>query len=46
VFFSCDKEKEIEALSGVSFTAKQGEITAIVGPSGGIEHGEGDGSFR
>jgi ATP-binding cassette subfamily B protein len=35
VFFSYDKEKEIEALSGVSFTAKQGEITAIVGPSGG-----------
>ncbi len=27
--------KETEALSGVSFAAKQGEITAIVGPSGG-----------
>jgi ATP-binding cassette subfamily B protein len=35
VTFSYDKEKEIEALSGVSFTAKQGEVTAIVGPSGG-----------
>jgi ATP-binding cassette subfamily B protein len=35
VFFSYDKEKELEALSGVSFTAKQGEVTAIVGPSGG-----------
>jgi len=33
--FSYDEDKEIEALSGVSFTAKQGEITAIVGPSGG-----------
>jgi ATP-binding cassette subfamily B protein len=35
VSFSYDKEKELEALSGVSFTARQGEITAIVGPSGG-----------
>jgi ATP-binding cassette subfamily B protein len=35
VTFSYDKDKEIEALSGVSFTAKQGEVTAIVGPSGG-----------
>ncbi|MDR1599237.1 MAG: ABC transporter ATP-binding protein/permease [Oscillospiraceae bacterium] len=35
VTFSYDKEKDVEALSGVSFTAKQGEVTAIVGPSGG-----------
>jgi ATP-binding cassette subfamily B protein len=35
VFFSYDKDKELEALSGVSFTARQGEVTAIVGPSGG-----------
>jgi ATP-binding cassette subfamily B protein len=35
VTFSYDKDKEVEALSGVSFTAKQGEVTAIVGPSGG-----------
>lgn len=35
VVFSYDKEKKAEALSGVSFVAKQGEITAIVGPSGG-----------
>ena len=35
VSFSYDKEKNVEALSGVSFTARQGEITAIVGPSGG-----------
>jgi ATP-binding cassette subfamily B protein len=35
VSFSYDKGKEVEALSGVSFTAKQGEVTAIVGPSGG-----------
>jgi ATP-binding cassette subfamily B protein len=28
-------ETESEALSGVSFTANQGEVTAIVGPSGG-----------
>lgn len=35
VVFSYDKNKEAEALSGISFTAKQGGITAIVGPSGG-----------
>jgi ATP-binding cassette subfamily B protein len=35
VTFSYDKSGETEALSGVSFTAKQGEVTAIVGPSGG-----------
>ncbi|MDR1067907.1 MAG: ABC transporter ATP-binding protein/permease [Clostridiales Family XIII bacterium] len=35
VTFSYDADKEVEALSGVSFTAKQGEVTAIVGPSGG-----------
>jgi ATP-binding cassette subfamily B protein len=35
VTFSYDKDKETEALSGVSFTARQGEVTAIVGPSGG-----------
>jgi ATP-binding cassette subfamily B protein len=35
VVFSYDRDKEVEALSGVSFTAKQGEVTAIVGPSGG-----------
>jgi ATP-binding cassette subfamily B protein len=35
VTFSYDKEKGVEALSGVSFTAPQGEVTAIVGPSGG-----------
>ncbi|MEL7624079.1 MAG: ABC transporter ATP-binding protein [Clostridiales bacterium] len=35
VTFSYDKAKETEALSGVSFRAKPGEITAIVGPSGG-----------
>ncbi len=35
VTFSYDKAKETEALSGISFQAKQGEITAIVGPSGG-----------
>ncbi|MDR0370553.1 MAG: ABC transporter ATP-binding protein/permease [Prevotellaceae bacterium] len=35
VSFSYRKEKDVEALSGVSFTARQGEITAIVGPSGG-----------
>ncbi|MDR2403141.1 MAG: ATP-binding cassette domain-containing protein [Spirochaetaceae bacterium] len=34
VSFSCHREKDIEALSGVSFTARQGEITAIVGLSG------------
>lgn len=35
VTFSYDKAKETEALSGISFLARQGEITAIVGPSGG-----------
>ncbi len=35
VSFSYDKSKETKALSGVSFTAKQGEVTAIVGASGG-----------
>ena len=35
VSFSYDKDKETEALSDVTFTAKQGEVTAIVGPSGG-----------
>ncbi len=35
VSFSYDRDKETEALSGVSFQARQGEITAIVGPSGG-----------
>ncbi|MDR1589969.1 MAG: ABC transporter ATP-binding protein/permease [Oscillospiraceae bacterium] len=35
VTFSYDKDKEVEALSDVSFTAKQGEVTALVGPSGG-----------
>jgi ATP-binding cassette subfamily B protein len=35
VTFSYDEQSEAEALSAVSFTAKQGEVTAIVGPSGG-----------
>lgn len=35
VTFSYDKDKEVEALSEVSFVAHQGEVTAIVGPSGG-----------
>ncbi len=35
VRFSYDRSKETEALKGVSFQAKQGEVTAIVGPSGG-----------
>lgn len=35
VSFSYDQNKETEALSGVSFKARQGGITAIVGPSGG-----------
>lgn len=35
VVFSYDKDGKTQALSGVSFTARQGEITAIVGPSGG-----------
>jgi len=30
-----DNNKEIQALSHVSFAANQGEVTAIVGPSGG-----------
>ena len=35
VHFSYDKAKETKALNGVDFLAKQGEVTAIVGPSGG-----------
>lgn len=35
VSFSYDKNRETEALSDVSFTAPQGQVTAIVGPSGG-----------
>ncbi|MDR2042777.1 MAG: ABC transporter ATP-binding protein/permease [Clostridium sp.] len=35
VSFRYDENAEVQALSGVSFLAKQGEITAIVGPSGG-----------
>ncbi len=35
VSFSYDKDKETEALSDVSFIAKQGKVTAVVGPSGG-----------
>jgi ATP-binding cassette subfamily B protein len=35
VSFSYDKAKETEALSKVSFTANQGEVTALAGPSGG-----------
>ena len=35
VSFSYGEEGETEALSNVSFVANQGEITAIVGPSGG-----------
>ncbi|MDR1175841.1 MAG: ABC transporter ATP-binding protein/permease [Treponema sp.] len=34
VSFSYDKENEVPALSNISFTAKQGEVTALVGPSG------------
>jgi ATP-binding cassette subfamily B protein len=34
VFFSYNGEGEQTALNGVSFTAKQGEITALVGASG------------
>ena len=34
VSFRYQGEQETQALRGVSFTAKQGEITAIVGPSG------------
>jgi ATP-binding cassette subfamily B protein len=29
------KDADVEAVSGVSFTARQGEVTALVGPSGG-----------
>lgn len=35
VVFSYDKSKDATALSGVSFHARQGEVTAVVGPSGG-----------
>lgn len=35
VSFSYDEHKEAKALTEVSFTAEQGEITAVVGPSGG-----------
>ncbi|HML45884.1 MAG TPA: ABC transporter ATP-binding protein [Clostridia bacterium] len=35
VSFSYDKDKEVEALQDISFTARQGQITALVGPSGG-----------
>lgn len=35
VSFSYDEDGETTALKNVSFQAKQGEITAIVGPSGG-----------
>jgi ATP-binding cassette subfamily B protein len=38
VSFSYDNKDEatrVEALSGISFTARAGEITALVGPSGG-----------
>jgi ATP-binding cassette subfamily B protein len=35
VTFSYNGENESVALSSVSFTAKQGEVTALVGPSGG-----------
>ncbi|MDR2602358.1 MAG: ABC transporter ATP-binding protein/permease [Spirochaetaceae bacterium] len=35
VSFSYNGEGEAEALSGVSFTAEQGAVTALVGPSGG-----------
>ncbi|MDR1066210.1 MAG: ABC transporter ATP-binding protein/permease [Clostridiales bacterium] len=35
VTFSYDDEKRTEALSDVSFIARQGEVTAVVGPSGG-----------
>jgi ATP-binding cassette subfamily B protein len=34
VSFTYNNEGEAVALNGVSFTAKQGEITALVGPSG------------
>jgi len=35
VSFSYDENKDTPALSDVSFRANQGEVTAIVGPSGG-----------
>ena len=35
VSFSYDKDQKTEALKKVSFIARQGEVTAIVGPSGG-----------
>lgn len=35
VTFSYEKDRDIKALEDVSFHAKQGEVTAIVGPSGG-----------
>lgn len=35
VSFSYDEDKETSALTNVSFKANQGEVTAIVGPSGG-----------
>ncbi|MDF2533462.1 MAG: transporter related, partial [Clostridia bacterium] len=35
VSFSYDEDKEASALTNVSFKANQGEVTAIVGPSGG-----------
>lgn len=35
VSFSYDVSQEVEALSDINFIAKQGEVTAIVGPSGG-----------
>ena len=35
VSFSYEKDKEKQAISNVSFHARQGEVTAIVGPSGG-----------
>lgn len=35
VSFSYDTNKETEALANLSFKASQGEITALVGPSGG-----------
>lgn len=35
VSFSYAGDKEVQALQNVSFRAKQGEVTAVVGPSGG-----------
>jgi ATP-binding cassette subfamily B protein len=34
VAFTYNEEGEVSALNGVSFTARQGEVTALVGPSG------------